>query len=45
MIQGRKVMYADDSDNLLETIDDNNINKTSDLCSHYKADYQPYFTV
>ena len=28
MIQGRKVMYADDSDNLLETIDDNNINKT-----------------
>ena len=28
MIQGRKVMYADDSDNLLETIDDNDINKT-----------------
>ena len=28
MIQGRKVMYADDSDNLLETIDDNNISKT-----------------
>ena len=28
MIKGRKVMYADDCDNLLETIDDNNINKT-----------------
>ena len=28
MIQGRKVMYADDSDNLLETIDDNDISKT-----------------
>ena len=28
MIKGRKVMYADDSDNLLETIDDNNIDKT-----------------
>ena len=28
MINGRKVMYADDCDNLLETIDDNNIDKT-----------------
>ena len=28
MIKGRKVMYADDCDNLLETIDDNNISKT-----------------
>ena len=28
MIKGRKVMYADDCDNLLETIDDNNIDKT-----------------
>ena len=28
MIQGRKVMYADDCDNLIETIDDNDINKT-----------------
>jgi superfamily II DNA or RNA helicase len=28
MIQGRKVVYADDCDNLLETIDDNNISKT-----------------
>ena len=28
MIKGRKVMFADDCDNLLETIDDNNINKT-----------------
>ena len=28
MIKGRKVMYADDSDNLLETIDDNDISKT-----------------
>jgi len=28
LIKGRKVMYAEDSDNLLETIDDNNINKT-----------------
>ena len=28
MIQGRKVMYADDCDNLIETIDDNNISKT-----------------
>ena len=26
--KGRKVMYAEDSDNLLETIDDNNIDKT-----------------
>jgi predicted helicase len=28
MINGRKVMYADDCDNLLETIDDNDIDKT-----------------
>jgi len=28
MIKGRKVMCAEDSDNLLETIDDNNISKT-----------------
>ena len=28
MIQGRKVMYADDCDNLIETIDDNDISKT-----------------
>ena len=28
MINGRKVMYADDCDNLIETIDDNNIDKT-----------------
>ena len=28
LIKGRKVMYAEDADNLLETIDDNNINKT-----------------
>ena len=28
MIKGRKVMYAEDADNLLETIDDNNIDKT-----------------
>ena len=28
MIKGRKVMFADDCDNLLETIDDNKINKT-----------------
>ena len=28
LIKGRKVMYAEDADNLLETIDDNNISKT-----------------
>ena len=28
MIKGRKVVFADDCDNLLETIDDNNIGKT-----------------
>ena len=28
MIKGRKVVFADDCDNLLETIDDNNISKT-----------------
>jgi len=28
LIKGRKVMYAEDCDNLLETIDENNINKT-----------------
>lgn len=28
MIKGRKVMFADDCDNLIETIDDNNIDKT-----------------
>ena len=28
LVKGRKVMYAEDADNLLETIDDNNINKT-----------------
>ena len=28
MIKGRKVMYADDCDNLIETIDDNDIDKT-----------------
>ena len=28
LIKGRKVMYAEDCDNLLETIDDNNIDKT-----------------
>jgi len=28
VIKGRKVMYAEDSDNLLETIDDNKIDKT-----------------
>ena len=28
LVKGRKVMYAEDSDNLLETIDDNDINKT-----------------
>jgi superfamily II DNA or RNA helicase len=28
VIKGRKVMCAEDADNLLETIDDNNINKT-----------------
>jgi superfamily II DNA or RNA helicase len=28
MVKGRKVVFAEDSDNLLETIDDNNINKT-----------------
>ena len=28
LIKGRKVMYAEDADNLLETIDENNIDKT-----------------
>ena len=28
LIKGRKVMYAEDADNLIETIDENNINKT-----------------
>ena len=28
LIKGRKVMYAEDADNLIETIDDNNIDKT-----------------
>jgi len=28
VIKGRKVMYAEDSDNLIETIDDNDISKT-----------------
>ena len=28
LIKGRKVMYAEDCDNLIETIDDNNIDKT-----------------
>jgi len=28
MIKGRKVVFADDCDNLIETIDDNNIDKT-----------------
>ena len=28
MVKGRKVMFADDCDNLLETIDDNSIDKT-----------------
>ena len=28
LVKGRKVMYAEDADNLLETIDDNNISKT-----------------
>jgi superfamily II DNA or RNA helicase len=28
VVKGRKVMYAEDSDNLLETINDNNIDKT-----------------
>ena len=28
MVKGRKVMFADDCDNLLETLDDNNIDKT-----------------
>ena len=28
VVKGRKVMYAEDADNLIETIDDNNINKT-----------------
>ena len=28
LVRGRKVMYAEDSDNLLETIDDNSIDKT-----------------
>ena len=28
LVKGRKVMYAEDADNLLETIDDNNIDKT-----------------
>ena len=28
LIKGRKVMYVDDCDNLIETIDDNNIDKT-----------------
>ena len=28
VVKGRKVMYAEDADNLLETIDDNNIDKT-----------------
>ena len=28
VVKGRKVMYAEDSDNLLETIDDNDISKT-----------------
>ena len=28
LIKGRKVMYAEDADNLIETIDDNNISKT-----------------
>ena len=28
MVKGRKVMFADDCDNLIETIDDNNIDKT-----------------
>ena len=28
LIKGRKVMYAEDADNLLETIDDNDISKT-----------------
>ena len=28
MVKGRKVVFAEDADNLIETIDDNNINKT-----------------
>ena len=28
LVKGRKVMYAEDGDNLIETIDDNNIDKT-----------------
>jgi superfamily II DNA or RNA helicase len=28
VVKGRKVMYAEDADNLIETIDDNNIDKT-----------------
>ena len=28
LVKGRKVMYAEDCDNLIETIDDNNIDKT-----------------
>ena len=28
LVKGRKVMYAEDADNLIETIDDNNIDKT-----------------
>ena len=28
IIKGRKVMYAEDGDNLIETLDDNNIDKT-----------------
>ena len=28
IVKGRKVMYAEDGDNLIETLDDNNIDKT-----------------
>ena len=44
LVKGRKVMYAEDSDNLLETIDDNNIDKTL-ILPQYKADYRSYYTV
>ena len=42
MVKGRKVMYAEDADNLLETIDDNNIDKTL-VISSKKQIYGSYF--
>ena len=43
MQKGRKVMHAEDADNLLETIDDNNIDKTLICARTTKRDYGSYF--